>query len=781
MKFIHKELGMLTTFGGFLYRARWGVFLFVLALLIGAGFFSVSVFGLLTNSGYTDPNSSSAQADRLLDSRLGGASPDVIILIRSDTLQATDPAFSKAATDMLTRLKKRSEVASLVSYYSTHSQNFLSSNGHETFALLQLVGQNIASKGNEYTAIKPLITSSTLKVTIGGHIPVNLAINHQASADLERAEIITFPILAVLLLLVFGGVIAAGLPLLIGGTAILGAFAALRFVAFFTDVSVFAINVVTMLGLGLAVDYALFLVTRFREELVRDENDVRGALERTMATAGRTVLFSGLTVSTGLLSLLIFPLGFLRSMGMGAIAAILAVMLTSLTLLPAILALLGKRINALSFSNLFRHRRAKSSVASEHRGAWYRLSETVMRRPILVGLIVLALLCTLGWPFLHIKFASSGVTVLPVGQETRVVSERLSQDFSQEGNSQLIIAITMPGDALSASNLASLDSYVKSIKAIHGVVQVSSLVTVDPSLSLAQYQLLYAHPSASPELAQAAAQLANGRYTKIVVALQPADRSADAITIVNKVRALHTPSGLVPLVDGITPAQIDLLHSLGTTLPYAFLIIFVAVFVLLFLMTGSLVMPLKAIILNILSLVTTFGGLVWIFQDGHLQDLLSFQSVGSIDATQPVLIFAIAFGLSMDYEVFLLSRIKERFDQTGNNRQAVSSGLQNTGWLITSAALLLAIVLGSFGTSKVLTIQEIGVGLCLAILMDATLIRMLLVPATMRLLGNLNWWAPAPLHRLWQRIGLAETVPTTAKTSLPTPELSPETPTQVSV
>jgi RND superfamily putative drug exporter len=779
MNFIHKELlGMLTKLGGFLYRARWGAFLIALALLISAGFFGIGVFGFLTNVGFSDPNSNSARATQLLASKLGDAGADVIILMRSDTLPATDPAFNQAATDLLASLKNRPEVASLNSYYSTHSQNFISSDGHETFAVLQLVGQDFGSKGNEYKALKPLFTSSILKVTVGGDIPVNVAINDQVSADLERADLITFPILAVLLLFVFSGVIAAGLPLLIGAVSILGAFAALRIVTLFTDVSVFAINVVTMLGLGLAIDYALFIVTRFREELARDENDVRGALERTMATAGRTIIFSALTVSLSLLSLLIFPLSFLRSVGLGASAAVLTVMLTSLTLLPTILALLGKRVNALSFRNLFRRRRADSL---EQRGAWYRLSETVMRRPILIGLAVLVLLLTLGSPFLHISLATSGITVLSAGQEARVVSERLSQDFPQQGNSQLTIAITTRGNALSADNLASLDSYVKSIQAIPGVKQVTSLVTVDPSLTLADYQQLYAHPNASPQLAQIAAQLANGSYTKVTVALQPADRSTAAINIVNKVRDLHAPGGLVPLVGGVTPAQIDLLNSLGTTLPYAFLIIIAAVFALLFLMTGSLIMPLKAIILNILSLSATFGGLVWIFQDGHLQDLLGFQSVGSINATQPVLIFAIAFGLSMDYEVFLLSRIKERFDQTGDNRQAVSSGLQRTGWLVTSAALLMAIVLGGFGTSKIIFMQEIGIGLCIAVLMDATLIRMLLVPATMRLLGTLNWWAPAPLRWLWQRIGLAEAVPIVENVSLSTPELLAERSSEVGV
>jgi RND superfamily putative drug exporter len=298
---------------------------------------------------------------------------------------------------------------------------------------------------------------------------------------------------------------------------------------------------------------------------------------------------------------------------------------------------------------------------------------------------------------------------------------------------------------------------VKTISALPGVEHVTSLVTSEANRTLASYQQMYAQSPLSPPFAELAHQLANGNLTKVTVELRPADHSDAAITLVNEVHALPAPGDLMPQVDGITPEQIDLMNSLASTLPLAILVIVVSIFVLLFLMTGSLIMPLKAIILNILSLSATFGGLVWIFQDGHLQSLLNFQSTGSIDATQPVLIFSIAFGLSMDYEVFLLSRIKERFNQTGNNSLSVSSGLQRTGGLITSEALLLAVVLGAFGMARIIFIQEIGIGLASAVIMDATLIRMLLVPATMRLLGNLNWWAPAPLRWLWQHIGLADT------------------------
>ncbi len=749
---------MLTTLGTLIHRARWAVLIGGLLLIVAAALYGTGLFSLLKSGGFEDPNSASAHARALLDAQLGGSTTDLVILMQSDTLSATDPAFADAAAHILTPLQSRPEVASVVSYYSTHNPRFLSRDGHATFAAVQLAAQDQTVKSQVYQALLPLLTSPTLHITVGGNVAANVAINHQVSADLEHAEIITFPVVGFLLFLVFGGLVAASLPLLIGGVAILGAFAFLRALTNLTDISVFAINVVTVLGLGLAIDYALFIVTRFREELTADIATVSGALRRTLATAGRTVLFSGLTVSVSLLGLLLFPEGFLRSMGLGAIGAVLVAMLAALTILPALLAILGQRVNALSLQPVIRRllptrRRAR---AGEAQGAWYRLSQTVMRRPAPVALAVLVVLVLLGLPFLHASFSTPDVRVLPAGEEALVASERLASDFAQQGASEIVIAIRTPGSALSAENLASLESYVQHIEAMPGVVQVQSLVTVSPSLSLADYQQAYAHPEASPQLAAVAAQLANGDATKVIVELQPAEFSAQTQDVVRQIRALTAPGGLQPLVTGETAYQMDLFSNLRATLPYALLVVALAIFTLLFLMTGSIVMPLKAIILNTLSLSATFGALVWIFQEGHLQGVLGFQSSGSIDGTQTILIFALAFGLSMDYEVFLLSRIKEQFDATGNNRFAVASGLQRTGWLITSAALLLAVVLAAFSTSKIVFIQEIGVGLAIAVVMDATLVRALLVPATMRLLGRWNWWAPRPLAALWRRVGLSE-------------------------
>jgi RND superfamily putative drug exporter len=756
---------MLATLGRALFRARWLVLFLGLAVVLGAAVFGAGLFPVLKAGGFADPNSQSARAQNLLDQQLGGSSSDVVILMRSDTFTATDPAFASAAGQLLDLLQSKPEVASVTSYYTTHSSRFLSRDGHETFALVQLASTDQTVKSQQFQTLLPLLTSPTLQVTVGGTQAVNAAVNAQVSADLERAEMITFPVVGILLFIVFAGLVAAGLPLLIGGIAILGAFAILRLLTGVTDISIFAINVVTVLGLGLAIDYSLFIVTRYREELAVGNGDIRRAIERTLATAGRTVLFSGLTVSVSLLGLLLFPEGFLRSMGLGAIGAVLVAMLSALTILPALLAVLGHRVNALSMRRLFR-RSAVAEGSGEAQGAWYRLSQFVMRFPVPVAVISLAVLVTLGLPFLHASFSTPDVRVLPAGQEARVVSERLAQDFANQGESEIIIAIRTPGDALTPANLAALQTYVGQIRVMPNVIGVQSLVTVDPALTLTDYQRLYAQLNANPQLASVAAQLAHGDATKVVVELRSAEFSPATETVTRQIRALSAPDDLRPLVAGETAYQMDLFSNLRATLPYALLVIALAIFVLLFLMTGSIVMPLKAIVLNMFSLSATFGALVWIFQDGHFEQFLNFQSNGSIDGTQTILIFALAFGLSMDYEVFLLSRIKEQFDVTGDNRAAVATGLQRTGWLISSAALLLAVVLAAFSTSRIVFIQQIGVGLAIAIVMDATLVRGLLVPATMRLLGRWNWWAPAPLRGLWRRIELSEA-------SSPTRDMAP--------
>jgi uncharacterized membrane protein YdfJ with MMPL/SSD domain len=745
---------MLTWLGGKLYRFRGAALLAALIITIFAAVFGFGVFDALNGvTSIKDPNSQSTIAQNLINAKLNTQTSDVIILMSSPTLKATNAAFAQEAAQLLDKLKGRPEVTTITSYYSTHdATNFISHNGHETFAVLQLSSKQ--SKTAEYNAIAPLITSPTLHIAIGGSTPAQIQFNHQVSNDLAHAESITLPIVVMLLFIIFGGVVAALLPLLIGGVAIVCAFSILRILASFINVSSFAINVTSFIGLGLAIDYSLFIVTRFREELVLDDRDVRGALQRTLATAGRTIIFSGLTVGTSLVALLLFPEVLLRSIGLAAIATALVAMLSALLVLPVLLALLGRHVNALSFQRLLRWRTVRSS--QERQGMWYHLSYRVMRWSVPVTLVTIAILLFLGSPFLHASFSTADENQLPAGTSSAYVLQHLTNDFANQNNTEIDIVVRTSGSATSSSNLAALSTYVQKVKAISGLTRVQSLVSINPRLTLQDYQQIYAHPAANPQIAAVAKQLANGDLTKIVAITNDNFASSAAEHIVTQIRAIHAPAGLVPLVAGETAAQMDLFASLGATIPYALLVLVSAIFVLLFLMTGSLIMPLKAVMLNVLSLSATFGALVWIFQDGHLSNIFSFQSVGSLDSTQPVLIFAIAFGLSMDYEVFLLSRIKEEFDKTGNNREAVARGLQRTGQLITSAALLLAVVVGAFATSKLIMIQQIGLGVAIAIIMDATLVRVLLVPAMMNLLGKWNWWAPRPLQALQQRIGLRE-------------------------
>ncbi|HLW00396.1 MAG TPA: MMPL family transporter [Ktedonobacterales bacterium] len=747
---------MLARFGGMLYRTRWVVLCVALLVTAAAAAYGFGVFGALQGTTIVDPTSESAHAEALLASQLNKGSTDIGVLLSSKTLRATDPAFEQAATSLVQKLEALPEVASVTSYYSSHTPGLLSRDGRETLVLVELSAQG--GKQANYNMVAPQITSPTLQVALGGSFTSDQQFNEQVGADLAHAETITLPLVAILLVLIFQGLVAAGLPLLIGGVAIVGSFALLRVVTGFMGVSSFAINVVTFMGLGLAIDYSLFMVSRFREEVAAPEADVRAALQRTMQTAGRTILFSGLTVGTSLIALLLFPEVFLRSMGLGAMAATLVAGLSALSILPALLAILGRRVNALSFQQLVRRLRPVRRVpaAVPEQGIWYRLAQMVMRFPVPVAVVTIGLLVLLGTPFLHASFSSPDEQLLPPDRSARVVFDQLQQNFPQESGEGIPVAITMTGNALAPANLARLDGYVRQIETIPGVLTVQSLVTVDPQLSLAEYQRLYANPAANPQLATAAAVYANGNATKVIVDTNVLERSSAATQIVSQIRALQAPPGFMALVGGATAEQVDLFASLRATIPWALLVMAGAVLVLLFLLTGSMVLPLKALLLNILSLSATFGALVWVFQDGHLQSLLGFQSGGSLDSTQPVLIFGLAFGLSMDYEVFLLSRIKEQFDLTGDNRAAVALGLQRVGGLITSAALLLAVVVGAFVTAKIIFIQEIGLGVALAVLMDATVVRGLLLPALMRLLGQWNWWAPSPLRAWQRRIALGE-------------------------
>jgi uncharacterized membrane protein YdfJ with MMPL/SSD domain len=724
--------------------------------IILAVVFGTSVIAHLKQGGYANKDSESYKATEILKKQIGNQASLVILFSSKDKI-ATDPQYAQEAKRVLGKVQADAGVNSVISYYSTNAPQFISHDKKSTFAAVSLKGSD-DDQFKEFEKLRPKLSSDQLKVQAGGTVAIQHEVSDQVKKDLERAETLSFPILAILLVIVFRSLVAAVLPLVLGGITILGAFLVLRLISSFTDISIFALNIITVLGLGLSIDYSLFIVNRFREELRNFKGNKAKAIEKTLQTAGRTVIFSGITVMVSLLGLLVFPLNFLQSMGVGGSAAVLVAMVTALTVLPAILYLLGNRVNGLSFGSARRDsqniKSGKVPAVNSENTFWYRVPKIVMRFAVPIIILTAIPLILIGLPFLNAKFNVPDYRSVPPGKEGRVVTEVLKTKFSNTTD-PIKAVVTTPGDALNSKNIGALYDYVQQIQKVPGVTKVDSLVSVSPSLGKDQYQGMYAS-SSEPQIRALESQYAKDKYTLININYASSTDSIEAQDIVKQVRDIQPPAGLTSDVGGVTAELVDLLHVIRHYTPYALLLIVVTLFVLLFLMLGSVVIPVTAVIMNILSLSASFGALVWVFQDGHLANALNFTPQGSIDATQPILIFAIAFGLSMDYAVFLLSRIKEQYDKTGDTDKAITLGVGKTASIITSAALLLIVVIAAFASGEIPLMKQIGVGLGLAIFMDAVVIRMLLVPASMHLLGKYNWWAPAPLKRLYHKLGLSE-------------------------
>ena len=713
---------MFERLGRLVYRRRRWVVALSLAIVACAGVWGAGVLDQMTGGGFDDPGSESSRAARTAERELGRSAPDVVVLYSAEDLTVDDPAYAEAVTATLEALPAE-DVLRTATFFDTPDPSLVSEDRRSTYAVLTLRG-NEDEREDVLDAIEEDLAAPGLTTRLGGDVTLNRDLNAQASADIALAETISLPILAVLLVLIFGSLASAGLPLAIGVSSILGSLAALRAFSLVTDVSIFAVNVVTILGLGLAIDYGLFMVSRFREEVLRQPS-VEEALARTLATAGRTVAVSGVTVAISLAGLLIFPQVFLRSMGFGGMSAVLIAMLAALTLLPALLGMLGHRVDALSVQRLVRRRRRRPAHAAARPGAWSRIAWAVMRRPVVYGVAVTTLLVVLALPFTRAEFGGIDIRAMPEGAESRVVAETIARNFPQSpaGPIDGIISLRDPVD--SPPGEAALQAYVTAVSAVPGVDG-------------------------------AAVVEADGRTARVALATDVDPVGPESRDLVAAVRDVPAPDGARVLVGGTSALYADLLGSVGGLLPWMALLVAVTLFVLLFLAFGSVVVPVKAMLMNVLSLGASFGALVWIFQEGHLSGVLDFTPTGFLEATSPILVLAIVFGLSMDYEVFLMSRIREQYDLTGDNTAAVATGLQRTGGIITSAALLLIVVIGAFATSGVVLIKMVGIAMLIAIVVDATVVRLVLVPATMQLLGRANWWAPGPLGRVHARFGLHE-------------------------
>jgi RND superfamily putative drug exporter len=744
---------MLTRLGRLTVQRRKLVLVAAVVLFALAGSFGGSVADHLSSGGFEDPSSESYAADRALLDTLDAGTPNLVLLVTAPGGSVDDPAVVAAGTALTERLAAEDHVSGAVSYWTLGNALPLRSAGGNRALVLARIDGSQDEVDDRVVELAPRYRADGegdggVQVEVGGFAEVFSEVGTTIEDDLVRAESIAVPITLVLLLLVFGSVVSASLPLAIGALSVVGTLAVLRLLSMITEVSIFSLNLTTSLGLGLAIDYSLFVVSRFREEL-RAGHPPAVAVQRTVRTAGRTVAFSAVTVAASLCALLVFPLAFLRSFAYAGVAVAFLAGAFSVVVLPAILATVGTAVDKLT---VFRR-----STVTPTEGVWHRVALFVMRRPLMVAGTAIAVLLFLGAPFLRINLSLPDDRVLPVEAASRQVHDVVREEFTSEEAGAASVVAEGIGDP--AQRASDIDAYAATLAALPGVARVDAATGTYCGEGLAGdvgctpgQQVL---PGGDGRyLAFSTAAAGGSTYLSVVPAIEPL--SADGEALVDAIRGTEAP--FATKVTGQSAQLVDTKETLYSRLPLAAGIIALITFVVLFVQFGSVLIPIKAIILNLLSLSATFGAMVWVFQDGNLSDTLSFTATGAIDATTPILMFCVAFGLSMDYEVFLLSRIKEEYDRTGDNELSVARGLERTGRIVTAAALLIAVVFISFATSDITFIKLFGIGLTLAVLMDAFLIRGTLVPAFMRLAGEWNWWAPAPLRRLHARIGISEHV-----------------------
>jgi RND superfamily putative drug exporter len=706
---------MFDWWGSVVHRRRWMVVAIVLGATLISGIWGAGVFGKLSQGGYDDPGSQSAQVANLVSGQLGHPAGDVVVVYTAQGGRTVDdPAITSAALAVLHALP-RDAVRSEVSYWDTHAPQLATGDRSRAIASITLDASGANAQADAYARIEHSLDIPGLTSQIGGTVPTNVAITNESSSDLELAEAVSLPITLILLLLIFGSVVAAALPVLVGGLAIAGSLGVLRLISLAVDVNSFAVNVVSLLGLGLAIDYGLFTVGRFREELAAGRSTA-DAVRATVATSGRTVAFSATLLVIALAGLLIFPLGFLRSLAYGGMSAVAIAALISVTLLPAVLGLLGHRVDKLS---LPWPRRSPTATAASSSQLLRKIADAVLRRPVRFAVPIVAILLALAAPFLSVRFGAADEKQLPPGSPTRQVAETISTYFpaSSENGAQVLLR----------GSQSDVGRFVGQVRAVPGVSGASvggakgDLVLIDATL-----------------------------------AGDPLGDTAE--NAVQAIRALPVPAGDQVLVGGFSASVVDSTDAVVSRVPVMIGILVAATLVLMFLAFGSVLLPIKAVLMSALSLSATFGILVGIFQLGHGAGLLNVTP----EPVQPgmiVLIGAVVFGLSTDYETFLLSRMVEARESGMSTSDSVRTGLLRTGRMISSAALLLIVVTGAFGLSQLQTMRFLGVGMIVALVLDATVVRMLLVPAVLRLLGNAAWWAPAGLRRLQQRIGLADKDP----------------------
>jgi RND superfamily putative drug exporter len=724
-------------------RWRWAVVAIWAVLLLAALPLLPRVAGALEVGGFSSAGTEAAQAAQVLRQELGYPPSSMLVIYQSPDLRADDPAFRQAVTDSLVNVPALSFVTQVQEPLA--SAGMVSADGHTAYALIGLNLPNEAAQRLVPELEAALVPQPEVTMLLAGGPASYRDIETVSQRDLQRAELIALPFALIALLVVFGSVVSAAMPLVIGAAGVVMVLVTLLLATRLTDLSIFALNLATMLGFGLAIDYSLFVTARYREELAHGQ-PVGEAVARTMTTAGKSVFFSGTTVLIGLLGLSQFQFLFLRSVGVAGVIVVAWSTVAALTLLPAMLAIVGTRIDHFSI----RRTRNESEASS---GFWVTLSLGVMRRPVAVLIPTLALLVLLGSPFRHAQISSPDATILPKGLPSREAFDALTAAFGPGEVSPFVVVVDAPGRVFTDETLGEIYRLSQRLTANPEVVRVQSVTPpgLPEPLALAAAKLQRGLGTGS---AQGGA-LANENAAVLLVYGRDLAGSDESKALLAGIRSISIPNAEL-LVGGNTAEIVDSVAAMYDSFPRAALLIVIATYLVLLLLFRSLLLPLKAVIMNALSILASYGALVYVFQDGHFSRFLGFTALGYVEASLPIILFCVLFGLSMDYEVFLLSRIREEWERTGNNTEAVAVGLQRSGRIITSAALLVVIVTASFVTADVVLIKALGFGIALAVTLDATVVRALLVPATMKLLGAWNWWLPAPLARVLPRASFIE-------------------------
>jgi uncharacterized membrane protein YdfJ with MMPL/SSD domain len=759
--------GMFAALGRFDYRFRKVLPIIGLALVIGLNVWATVGGGALIQGGWVIPGSEEQQAADVLTDRFGPTETTMLLIFTDPDGDAASASFQSTVKDSLTDITDDPEVDRVVTYADAPAPALLSEDGISTLAIVYLNKEVESAVEDSARLADAVDVPAGVQVQVSGIPQLYHEFNQKIEQDLVMAETISLPIALLILLAVFGTLVAAGLPLLIAALAMPTVFAVIALLASVMEMSIFVNNLATMIGLALAIDYSLFMVSRFREEL--RHHSVEIAIERMMGSVGKAVAVSGVAVAVGLSSLAVFDAAALRSMGIAGVITVASTLLYGLTVLPALLAMLGPRVNRLrvplpSFLRL--QNDVEVADRRQGHGVWAWIAARVMRHPFRTAGPVLALLLVLGIPFFQIQLSTGqNIEDLPP-TPARIGFETLLDEFPGSDNDPITAVLTWDGtnlaDGIPPERQDALAGYVDEVAALDGVIDVESVLDPPPGMSETDYRALLAiPPDQRPEQVRTALDTYTADWiaqdtAKVRVFATQLPDSNEGRALVGEVRAVPSPDGAVVLTGGLPSRSADFMTSFSASIPWAIAIVVLVTALVLFLTFGSVFLPIKAVLMSLISISASFGALVFIFQQGHLESLLGFNASGALGAWLPVIMFAILFGLSMDYEVLLLSRIRERYLAHGDNTRAVAEGIGLTGGIITGAALIMVAVFGAFALSSITFLKALGFTMALAVLIDATLVRGILVPAFMRVMGSINWWAPRRVQHAVARLGLYE-------------------------